>query len=81
MKPACDARLKLSHLNGEVQNWIRQVQHNRGIIKQPGLVGGGYIEIIIHFARSVLLNVQERKSLNLCNAIFENSKSELMKKI
>lgn len=54
MKPACDARLKLSHLNGEVQNWIRQVQLNRGIIKQPGLVGGGYIEIIIHFARSVL---------------------------
>lgn len=77
MKPACDARLKLSHLNGEVQNWIRQVQHNRGIIKQPGLVGGGYIDIIIHFARSVLLNVQERKSLNLCNAFLKTVNQNL----
>lgn len=77
MKPACDARLKLSHLNGEVQNWIRQVQLNRGIIEQPGLVGGGYIEIIIHFARSVLLNVQERKSLNLCNAILKTVNQNL----
>lgn len=77
MKPACDARLKLSHLNGEVQNWIRQVQLNRGIIEQPGLVGGGYIEIIIHFARSVLLNVQERKSLNLCNAILKTINQNL----
>lgn len=65
------------HLNGEVQNWIRQVQHNRGIIKQPGLVGGGYIEIIIHFSRSVLLNVQERKSLNLCNAILKTVNQNL----
>lgn len=77
MTPACDARLKLSHLNGEVQNWIRQVQLNRGIIKQPGLVGGGYIEIIIHFARSVLLNVQERKSLNLCTAILKTVNQNL----
>lgn len=77
MKPACDARLKLSHLNGEVQNWIRQVQLNRGIVEQPGLVGGGYIEIIIHFARSVLLNVQERKSLNLCNAILKTINQNL----
>lgn len=77
MKSACDARLKLSHLNGEVQNWIRQVQLNRGIIEQPGLVGGGYIEIIIHFARSVLLNVQERKSLNLCNAILKTINQNL----
>lgn len=77
MKPACDARLKLSHLNGEVQNWIRQVQLNRGIIEQPGLVGGGYIEIIIHFARSVLLNLQERKSLNLCNAILKTINQNL----
>lgn len=77
MKPACDARLKLSHLNGELQNWIRQVQLNRGIIEQPGLVGGGYIEIIIHFARSVLLNVQERKSLNLCNAILKTINQNL----
>lgn len=77
MKPACDARLKLSHLNGEVQNWIRQVQLNRGIIEQPGLVGGGYIEIIIHFARSVLLNLQKRKSLNLCNAILKTINQNL----
>lgn len=52
-EPAWNARLKLSHLNGEVQNWISQVQLNRGIIKQPGLVGG-HIEIIMHFDRSVL---------------------------
>lgn len=53
LEPAWDARLKLSHLNGEVQNWISQVQLNRGIIKQPGLVSG-HIEIIMHFDRSVL---------------------------
>lgn len=49
MEPAWDARLKPSHLNGGVQNWISRVKLNRGIIKQPGLVGG-HIEIIMHFA-------------------------------
>lgn len=76
MEPAWDARLKLSHSNGEVQNWIRQVQLNRGIIKQPGLVGG-YIEIIMHFARSVLKNIQERKSLNLCHVILKTLNQNL----